>query len=326
LGFTNEQGGLDLVQPDTLAQILGAYAPFKGGNLELVFLNGCSSHALGEAVHEAGIPNVVCWETSCNDEAAQIFSTAFYKHLQEHGKGYAQAFDHAKHAVLTETEGRSDGMSTPKYAFADPAAHIENGRMQRTASGAWPAGTPVFFPKAPAAAQPADPQVQEGSASCTPLNSSSSSGGGGSIAAAVPYQQLAELVSLHRSCSNKDKLKRAIHASLGSPKKGCTLKAIECWIKKNCEKRTAGATVEWLLTADTEKARNEAVEKPKQESEEKAKKEAEEKAKEAEKKAKKEADENQRKEAAAKAAKKAMKKAAKEAKEQAAKEAKKRAA
>jgi hypothetical protein len=105
----------------------------------------------------------VCWETICNDEAARIFSTAFYKHLQEHGRGYAQAFDHAKHAVLTATEGRSDGISTPKYAFVDPAVHFENGQMQRTASGAWPAGIPVLFSKDPAAAQPA--ALQEGSAS-----------------------------------------------------------------------------------------------------------------------------------------------------------------
>jgi hypothetical protein len=38
LGFTNAQGGLDLVQPDTLAEILEAYAPSKGGSL----LSSCS--------------------------------------------------------------------------------------------------------------------------------------------------------------------------------------------------------------------------------------------------------------------------------------------
>jgi hypothetical protein len=78
---------------------------------------------------------------------------------------------------------------------------------------------------------------------------------GGTAISNIPYHRLPALVFEHRSSSNKDKLTRAIHTSLGSPKKGCSLEAIKGWIGKNCEKRIlqhpsgagSAAIVEWSM-------------------------------------------------------------------------------
>jgi hypothetical protein len=162
LGFTNAEGGVDLVQPDTLAKILGAYAPSKGGNLGLVFLNGCSSYQLGKAVHSAGIPFVICWRTSVHDEAACIFSVAFYRHLQEQlNATYEGAFEQAKQAVLEKTVPKQgdDRISIPKFTLENPAAGT------KTASGAWAAGIPHLF--------------SDSSFEHNPLDVGEGSGGGG---------------------------------------------------------------------------------------------------------------------------------------------------
>jgi hypothetical protein len=84
-----------------------------------------------------------------------------------------------------------------------------------------------------------------------------SAGASGGNRNGIPYHQLAALVFEHRSSSNKDKLTRAIYSSLGSPKKGCSLKAVKGWITTHCEKRITqcpgGAGTEWLVkpTANT---------------------------------------------------------------------------
>jgi hypothetical protein len=122
------------------------HAPSQGGKLKLVFLNGCESHELGKAVHEAGIPNVVCWETNCEDRAARIFCSAFYTHLQDKSPGetYHEAFEYAKTAVCTKTSMRSsDQWNTPMFELVDPAVR------KITASGATAAGIPVFFRSRP---------------------------------------------------------------------------------------------------------------------------------------------------------------------------------
>jgi hypothetical protein len=145
LGFVNVQGGIDAVQAETLVDMLSAHSPSRDGELELVFLNGCNSHELGKAVHEAGIPHVVCWKTKCDDRAARIFSNAFYTYLHAHsstGEMYAQAFEEAKIAVRTHTSVRpadGDGWTKQTFELTDPAAR------ERTASGATAAGIPVLF-------------------------------------------------------------------------------------------------------------------------------------------------------------------------------------
>ena len=99
--------------------------------LELVFLNGCSSEALGRAVHQqAGVPWVVCWRTPCNDEAARFFSVKFFQALNR--ATYRDAFEQAKSAVQLHTRpGRlASGVSAhvPKFVLRDPSGRLPPNR------------------------------------------------------------------------------------------------------------------------------------------------------------------------------------------------------
>ena len=117
LGFTKPGGVLETISsPDTLASLLGAHAPRHGGALELVFLNGCNSDSLGRAVHAAGVPHVVCWQTQCADGAARIFARTFFQ-ASAQGCTYEQAFEEAKRGVLgtTRRAAASGGPRVPMY-------------------------------------------------------------------------------------------------------------------------------------------------------------------------------------------------------------------
>ena len=81
LGFVLSDGTLAAARPRDLAVLLGRHSPRKGGRLELVFLNGCRSEALARAVRGEGVPYVVAWATSAHDEAARLFSRAFFEAL-----------------------------------------------------------------------------------------------------------------------------------------------------------------------------------------------------------------------------------------------------
>ena len=81
LGFVLNDGTLAAARPQDLAVLLGRHSPKKGGRLELVFLNGCRSEALARAVRGEGVPYVVAWATSAHDEAARLFSRAFFEAL-----------------------------------------------------------------------------------------------------------------------------------------------------------------------------------------------------------------------------------------------------
>ena len=90
LAFTDDAGGLSMVQPEALAS-MSSVRMGRPNVLELVFLNGCSSEELGRAVHDkAGVP-WVCWRTACNDEAARFFSIKFFQALNRAGTSYHDA-------------------------------------------------------------------------------------------------------------------------------------------------------------------------------------------------------------------------------------------
>ena len=93
LAFTDGRRELVAVKPETLASMLGQFSPARGGPLELVFLNGCESEALGQAVRRAGIPHVVCWRTLVENGAARPFSEAFFSAYAQHGCDAAEAFE-----------------------------------------------------------------------------------------------------------------------------------------------------------------------------------------------------------------------------------------
>lgn len=93
LAFTDRRRELVAVRPETLASMLGQFSPARGGPLELVFLNGCESEALGQAVRRAGIPHVVCWRTLVENGAARPFSEAFFSAYAQQGCDAAEAFE-----------------------------------------------------------------------------------------------------------------------------------------------------------------------------------------------------------------------------------------
>ncbi|KAL1498462.1 hypothetical protein AB1Y20_013787 [Prymnesium parvum] len=123
LGFTSDHGELAAVHPPDLVDMLAAHAPCNGGELELVFLNGCHSDALGRAVHEAGIPFVVCWTTLAENSAAQLFATTFFETMAQ-GHSYQRSFQEAISEIKMQLRpGRlSNGQPArvPKYTLTDP--------------------------------------------------------------------------------------------------------------------------------------------------------------------------------------------------------------
>ena len=139
LGFTNPAGGLVAVNPSDLAQVLGLHSNV----LELVFLNGCCSLGLGQAVQAAGVKAVVCWETKVETKAAAIFSNAFFEALAK-GFDYKMAFEQSKLAVTTVTiQGTlPDGMASevPKYELRDPDVQVPPSASPGSSPVPWAAG------------------------------------------------------------------------------------------------------------------------------------------------------------------------------------------
>ena len=128
LCFTAQDGGIAAVPPDGIADMIGAIA--KRGQLELVFLDGCSTDTLGHALIAQGVPCVVCWSSLVIDEVARVFAVAFFKDVQQRiNQGaqvdYQAAFQAAKGAVLSQlTRVGNLSNGTPaqvsKYEFRKP--------------------------------------------------------------------------------------------------------------------------------------------------------------------------------------------------------------
>jgi hypothetical protein len=121
LGFTKHGGGIEDVDHDALVQILGRCVPNNGGQLELVFLNGSHSYGLGERISNAGVPHVVCWESTVPSFAAAIFSQNFYQTLDTASDpSYKDAFQAAVAAVQKSFLRTPYGV--PHYLHAKNAA------------------------------------------------------------------------------------------------------------------------------------------------------------------------------------------------------------
>ena len=151
LGLTRAGGGLEGVEPDLIAKVLGSHSPSSGGCLELVVLNGCESEALGRAIFAAGIPTVVCWKTKVHDHAARIFSRCFFQQIATFSQEaphlrtqrYVDACTQAKLAVLSypKPTPKWEMTSGPMFELVDPAQH-ENGKLP---NGKMAAGIPLLL-------------------------------------------------------------------------------------------------------------------------------------------------------------------------------------
>ena len=139
LAFTDKDGNMEIPNPDALAKMLGKTR--CGNQLELVFLNGCETKRLGDLVREAGVPNVVCWETKVETRAARIFSNAFFKEMVGTNMHYRAAFEAGKQAVLQELKPGWLGVfrsSEQEFELIDPDAGASS-------SGRQAAGIPVLM-------------------------------------------------------------------------------------------------------------------------------------------------------------------------------------
>ena len=91
--------------------------------LRYVYLGGCCTDRLGSALHRAGVPVVVCFESKCETFAVKIFGTAFAQAINT-GITPAEAYVAAHVKVLGETElgVLDDGTASQvqKYEFVAP--------------------------------------------------------------------------------------------------------------------------------------------------------------------------------------------------------------
>jgi tetratricopeptide (TPR) repeat protein len=70
-------------------------------NLQLVFLNGCTTHGQVDVLLKAGIKAVIATNIRINDRTALAFSTRFYKSLTK-GETLEKAFEDAENLICTE--------------------------------------------------------------------------------------------------------------------------------------------------------------------------------------------------------------------------------
>lgn len=96
LQLESDSGSVELAQADGLAALLG-----KQEQLQLVFLNGCSTLNQVKLLLEAGVKAVIATSTLINDSAAVEFAEQFYASLAK-GANVERAFSEAKALVATK--------------------------------------------------------------------------------------------------------------------------------------------------------------------------------------------------------------------------------
>jgi len=130
LGFSSADGTLELLSPAVVANELQQHrvGHFSGsGNLECVVLNACNSGgaahgmALGDLLHQYGMPCVACWKSRAHNEASALYARGFASSFVS-GEQYSAAHAHGRRQVESFLEARSDmpGVMTQKYELIDP--------------------------------------------------------------------------------------------------------------------------------------------------------------------------------------------------------------
>ena len=89
----------NVVDGQSLANFLG-----NQDDLELVFLNGCSTYGQKDGLLAAGVKRVIITDKAIHDNAAQHFSSQFYKSLAT-GMDIEAAFKEAASGTLLHTGG-----------------------------------------------------------------------------------------------------------------------------------------------------------------------------------------------------------------------------
>ncbi len=114
--------------------------------LELVFMNGCATAAQADPLKKAGIPNLILTEVVINDQAAQSFSTEFYKGLAS-GRPVSKSFQEAE-GVTKGDVGKKRGDLIFSRDSMEDVSDMPWMLHQQTASG-WTLPTKAPFPLIP---------------------------------------------------------------------------------------------------------------------------------------------------------------------------------
>jgi len=86
---------------DAISLAIGSVAG-QNGPMECVVLNACSTETMGRLLLQRGVPYVLCWRTTVQDETAKELCQHFYRALVENASGtrdYTRAFFAATDAV-----------------------------------------------------------------------------------------------------------------------------------------------------------------------------------------------------------------------------------
>eukprot|EP00961_Rhodomonas_salina_P205725 2776655-Rhodomonas_salina.2 len=109
--FLTDESALTVegVSPEDIAKMLCLHSTVRGGSVECVVLNACNTELLAQMLRDGGIQHVVCWYEEADDDAAMVFSKAFYASLHRNapqgctridGSLYKIAFEFGKGELL----------------------------------------------------------------------------------------------------------------------------------------------------------------------------------------------------------------------------------
>jgi len=121
LGLVDKDGKLDLQPPESLVAMLSAHAPCNRGSLTCIIINGCCTERIGRALHDAGIPVVICWRSKLHDKAGPLFSKVFHVALRQ-TQDYYEAYELARCVLSTEFDLRDPQIASdsPQQAAGIP--------------------------------------------------------------------------------------------------------------------------------------------------------------------------------------------------------------
>lgn len=137
LAFEDARGEVDVPTADQLVSVLSATS------VECVFLNACSTRTLGERI-VGKMPGVwvICWESKLHDDAAQKFSSNFYRRMaacQGEPDCFERAFQLAKRDTFERSEFREGKPEGWLHEFQSPDhEHRRRGTIDETCNGCNP--------------------------------------------------------------------------------------------------------------------------------------------------------------------------------------------
>ncbi|MEL6193047.1 MAG: CHAT domain-containing protein [Bacteroidota bacterium] len=114
--------------------------------LELVFMNGCATAAQADPLKKAGIPNLILTEVIINDQAAQSFSTEFYKGLAS-GRPVSTSFQEAEGVTKGDIGKQRGDLVFSRESMEDVSDMPWTLHRQTTSS--WTLPTKAPFPLIP---------------------------------------------------------------------------------------------------------------------------------------------------------------------------------